>query len=374
MTDRYIGFRKIDIVGVSAADATGSVPERTPEEFIMDEMPNKVLPGQSPIHYVDATSEDVTTDLGFIYPTTSAQRLKRNRLGGPVGVGGEIQIPLYTKGTPTLIHYAMGGADLGGRNAHRTRYSGQDDTGFTGPTGQQSRTVWTHEFKIGADIPTFLCWIGKDKKEHRFIGGSMKSMTVDIDPGEPTLCSFDTMFREEMPRGDLATVTWPDYNVLERCASGAELNNTEVAGNAVDYIESGSIELTNTVVEDNYVIGSRYIPEKFVQEAEVTGSLTMNFANIVRYQDFITEKEPSIEFGQTRTIADDLTTHAVDERGESRSWSFFLPKVSFNTGNLPTEGSDRYVFETEYMSERDTDGDILIFNCSNEENKKEIEV
>src|SRR3990172_10415019 len=59
-------------------------------------------------HAVDTASEDISEDHGFVYPITSAKRLARNRLLGPRLSGGEVAIPMYTRGTPTLLYYALG--------------------------------------------------------------------------------------------------------------------------------------------------------------------------------------------------------------------------------------------------------------------------
>ena len=334
-SNRYFGF----MVDPAAGD------------FIRTSAPTKSAPLKA--HYLDATSEDISTDKGFIYPTTSAQRLKRNRLLGPVTVGGEIQVPLYSVGTPTMIYYAMGAC-----KAETAAVSG----------------VYTHEISVGEDVPTFFAFIGKDHREHQFSGGVVKSMTIDFETSEPALASFDCMFSREIYTSSAVggavddTVSFPDYNVAERAWAGAEID-AKIAASAsetavaVNYIESASLELTNTAVEDNYALGNRYIPAKFIQEAEVTGNMSMNFANIARYEDFITEKEPKLELaGESRGTG-----------GTLRKFEFIMHKVSFNTGNLPTEGSDRYVFETEYMCERIPDAvstnpdNYLTYKVSNRE-------
>jgi len=59
-------------------------------------------------HAIDQVSEDISEEHGFVYTRTSARRLARSRLLGPRVSGGEIAVPLYTRGTPTLLYYALG--------------------------------------------------------------------------------------------------------------------------------------------------------------------------------------------------------------------------------------------------------------------------
>ena len=283
------------------------------------------------IHKIDMSSDDISGDKGFIYPETVAQRLKRNRLPGGVKYGGEIQVPAYPIEAISLLYYTLGKC--------------------TSAAG--SNSLFDHVIKASNMIPSFIAAIGKDIKEHRFTGGCMKGVTIDYETGEPVLLSFDTMFRKELVPSSLSTIAFPDYNVAERAFSGAEVAH-KVAGTQVHYIESASIEIANNVVDDNFVLGDRYLPTKFIEGLEITGSMELAYSDYARYEDFLDEDEPKLEllaeYGATTT---------------KRAFGVELPKLSLNTANLPTDSTSRYLLEVEFMAERDAADDAIIIKATN---------
>lgn len=283
-------------------------------------------------HNIDLISEDIAGDKGWVYPVTSAQRLKRNRLKGGISYGGDIQMPLYPRETPSLLYYAMG----------------KDTTTANG-------TLFKHVMEPDTAIHSFVASIGKDKKEHNFSGGAMKGFTIDLEVNEPVLVTFDTMFRKEEAEGDLLDITWPDFNIDERAFSGVDME-VEVDGNDVSYIESATIEYQNTIVDDNYVLGSQFLPELYVQEIEVTGTLEIGYNDFDRYELFLDEDDPSLEFEGD-----------FGRGGDNRNLHITLKQLSFNTASLPTDSSNRYLLELEYMAERDSSGDLMEIEVLNDQ-------
>ena len=282
-------------------------------------------------HVIDVVSEDISTDKGYIYPTTSAQRPKRPRLSGGISVSGEIQVPLYPRGATSLLYYGLGQSD------------GSE-------VGSLTPKLYEHTMKTNTTLPFFNAWVGKDLKEHEFRSGVVKSLTVDFEVGEAVLLTADCMFRREM----LQTLTaldgaepwtayhFPDYNVEERAFSGTEIT-TSLGGTAIDTMESASIEIANTVVEDNFVLGDEYLPYAFVQEVEVSGSVSMSYTKSGDYEGFVGNNA-----GKALSLKGQYgTTDAADHR----LVEFKMPSISFDTASLPTEGSDRFILEFEFMAE-----------------------
>ena len=135
-------------------------------------------------HFLDQISEDIGMDRGLIFPETSAQRVMRNRIPGQVAISGDIQVPLYSKGTPTLLYYALG-TDTYDDNVRST--------------------AGLHKHVISAaPVPkTFQMAVGKDIKEHRYMGCVVRSFTLDYDPSESVLASFTIMCRIEVAAGNI---------------------------------------------------------------------------------------------------------------------------------------------------------------------------
>ena len=147
MTNRYVMFQK---------DAN----------FVVDTWPTE----DADIHVIDAVSEDISMNRGFIYPKTAAQRPPRNRLLGAIALSGEVQTPMYPREASSLLYYLLGTCTT------------VVDTPTTG--------INTHTIKQASVPPSFVMAIGKDKMEHRFTGCVMKSGTLDFQPNDANIGSF----------------------------------------------------------------------------------------------------------------------------------------------------------------------------------------
>ncbi len=282
------------------------------------------------LHPIDQVSEDLSEDHGFVYPTTSAQRTNRARILGPRVGGGEIAVPLYTVGTTTLIHYAMGATAT--------------TEAAAGPPANNE-----HKSTIANTVPAFRMAIGKDLNEHQYVGCAMKSMKLDYTVGDPALATFDVLYRKELsPPATLATPTFPDYDVVERTFIGTEvvteIDDTPVPG----VIRTFSLELNNDLVEDNHGFGDRFLPALRVQNAEVTGSFTMLYDVLGRYQDGLDEAEKKLSFL--------FSTGTLGMTGY-RAVEVLLEKVSLDVTKLPTDSNKEYIIDVNFTAEIDTAGD-----------------
>lgn len=294
-------------------------------------------------HYIDQTSEDIGIDQGFIFPETSAQRVMRNRIPGQIAISGDIQVPVYSVGTPTMIYYALGKVTKAANAAHAS----------------------VHDRVITAATvpPTFQMSVGKDRREHRFMGCCVQSMTLDYDPSETLLATFTVMARQEIASAAVATGTlFPDYNDLERAIGGTEVNTKiGVDGGTpadVNFMESVNIEMDNGFVDDNYVLGSRYVPAKYAQNHTVTGSMEIGYDSYERYEAVTDEEQWRV-----------LLNGPVRGSGETtRQVRVELPQLALNNVNLPTEGTDRYILSLDYTGERrGNSDDLLIVTVTNAE-------
>lgn len=281
----------------------------------------------SKAHAIDQVSEDISFEHGFVNPVTSAKRAPRNRLLGPITGGGEVGVPMYTRGFPTLAYYAL---------------------------GKDVTTAVTNGFKHvitpSGSIPSFRMGVGKDKKEHRFVGCAVKSMKLDYSVDNPALATFDLLCRKELEPGDLQTVTFPDYDVKERSFLGVEVS-VKIDDVAVAYVRSLNIEVNNTLVEDNHTFGSRYLPNLVVQDLEVKGSMELSFTDIQRYEEVRDEDQPSIEL---------LFNHDTVDTAEHRALNVKLPEVSLDMGKLPTDGNKEYIMSIDFTAQSDDNTDKVI--------------
>ena len=291
---------------------------QTTSDFDEDDFPT--IENAAKAHVIDQVSEDISMEHGFNYPITSAKRAARNKLKGPIIGGGEIGVPMYSRGFPTLAYYALG------------KVTTTANTPISG--------VHQHVLEPGGSVPAFVLGVGKDKKEHRFLGCGMKSMKLDYSVDNPALATFDVLCRKELTPADFTTgLTFPDYDVLERAFLGVEVTAT-IGDSSVGYVRSASIEINNTVVEDNHVFGTRFIPELITQELEVTGNMTMSFNDIARYTDVHNETERAIKL-----------TFANGSGTSQRKIEVNLPKASYDMVKLPTDGNKEFIVNVDFTAQ-----------------------
>ncbi len=291
----------------------------------------------SKAHIIDQLSEDMGVDEhGFHFPETSSQRLNRSKLYGPVKVNGEVAVPLYTIGTPTLLHYLLG---------KTTTTDGSPNS---------------HVIENANTVPAFRMAIGKDKKEHRFMGCAMKSCTLDFSLTEPATATFDIFSRKELAPGDLQSfggsgLSFPDYNVKDRSFLATEVG-VKIGGEAAGNVRGLSLTVTNNIVEDTHTFGDRYQRQLIVQGLEVTGNITLAYDDIATYNYILNEESKKIE------LEFDHGTGAT-----SRSMKVEIPTVAFTSGKLPTDGKNEYILETDFTAEGTTDGEAIKITVENEE-------
>lgn len=296
----------------------------------------------SAAHPVDQVSEDISEEHGFVYTETSAKRAARNRLLGPRVIGGEIAIPLYTRGTPTLIYYALGKV-----------------TSVSEAAGPPEN--FKHTIEPDTTIPPFKMAIGKDLNEHQFVGCAVKSLKIDYTVGEGALATFDLLIRKELsPPATLQTPTFPDYDVKERTFLGVEvvveIDDTPQTG----VVRSLSIEISNDLVEDNHAFGDRFLPDLRVQGLTITGSMTLAYNTLADYQDVLDESEKKFSF-QFFTGTEGMVDY--------RSVHVILDKLSFDTVKLPTDGNKEFILEVNFTAEVDpaASGELIQIIVHNDE-------
>lgn len=299
-------------------------------------------------HAVDQVSEDISEEHGFVYVQTSAKRNPRNRLLGPRVLGGEIAAPLYSRGTPTLLYYALGSSVT------------------TEPVTMLSPPNFKHDITPANTVPAFRMGIGKDLNEHQFVGCAMKGVKIDYSVGDPALCTFDLLVRKELAPATLQTPTFPDYDIKERTFLGVEVA-VQVDTVPVGYVRSLSIDISNDLVEDNHSFGSRELPDLRVQGLEVTGTATIAFNDIARYNDVLNEAEAKWEF---------LFSTGTIGMADYRQVEIVLPKLSFDTAKLPTDSNKEYILEVNFTAEIDpgVDEDPLTINVYNDETAADFEL
>lgn len=282
-------------------------------------------------HTIDTSGEDFSADKGKIYNQTTARRSVRYPIKGPHKFTGSINVPIYMVGVPTLLYYTLGSI----ASVVDTPQVGSD----------------THTITPGETIPNFILAAGRDIKEHQYVGCVINSMSVDIVPDDSVNASFDVVARKELPTATIQTPTYPDFDTLERAHGGVEMaaliGLAEASPAATTIIEAFSLSVENNFQADAFGVGSEFLQKNIVAEHAVTGSYDLRFDDTTEYDIFIADTERIVKF------TGNYTPGSAVERG----LDFEIPRLSYNTDNLPTENVQRYVEGLEWTSLADANGD-----------------
>jgi hypothetical protein len=292
-------------------------------------------------HVIDPLGEDITGDKGFLFPRTAGVRVGRAKVKGKNKFSGTLDTPLYPVHATTLIYYAMGSCAT--------------------VTGTPNTNVNTHTIKQANTVPFFQAGIGRDLREHQYVGGAVNTMTLDYTLDDVITASFDVFFRRELANAALSTsTTYDDFNVLERGYGGAEAS-VDIDATADDRIESLSIGYENDFDDDAFSLGSQFLPAGLIGELTATGSFDMRFESIDAYNDWFNETSKQIELTSSFGSGATLRTIKAD-----------IPSASLDTNNLPTSGFDRYVQSFNYHAEPDANSDPLIVTVTNAESNADF--
>jgi len=285
-------------------------------------------------HIIDPVGEDITGDKQFVYPKTAGIRNKRAHVAGKNKFSGTIDAPLYPTHAPSLIYYAMGAV---------TTNLGTPTTGTN-----------THIITKANTVPFFRMAIGRDLRQHEYVGGIVNSMSVDYTMDDIITGSFDVMFRKELANAALETSeAFLDFDSAERAFGGAE-SAVRIDTVADDRIESLSISLENNVADDAYSLGSSFLPAGIIADLDVTGSIDVRFDSIGLYDDFIAETQKQLDL-----------TGAFGSADLTRSTKFDIPVATLDTNNLPMDGFERFVQTLNFTAEPDSNSDPLIVTIHN---------
>ena len=198
--------------------------------------------------------------------------------------------------------------------------------------------------------------------------------SIDFDPGEAISANFDIMARKELSTVDNpGTTITDDYDVKERGWGGVEfltyignggstivpasvssgILSSSILTTTFDYVEKMSLKFDNNFAKNN-VLGDRYNKRNFVQDVSVTGTFEFGYDPSTQskqnYTDVIEQNDKSFIFRAERGFKD---TRA--EGVDARMICLRLPRVSYDTSNIPTTNNERYVQSIDWTAQTSTD-------------------
>ena len=208
-----------------------------------------------------------------------------------------------------------------------------------------------HLFRPTKDrnLPSFTARIGKDVFEHVFAGVTIDRLAFTADQGFLT-CRMSVQAQKDL-RGSLndGTKAFPSDLFTFRTAVSL-VNDVDESRN----VESFSLEIANNIDPAAGVRFSSRFPREFpIQGADVTGSLTMAFANTDEYQRFWGAANEPAESG-----ASSIKLEQQFQVGDNRL-QFILGSVFWTQVSTPVSGRGRINQTINFRSVEDSTWDVV---------------
>jgi len=309
---------------------------------------------KSPNRYFDIASESIKSDQSVIFPETVGQRNVPDARPGPFKVSGSIDMfveprdigilleacfgTVKTTGTDvagggggaldanapkgstvisltTVANYAVGDyVQIGtGDNAEVREITAVDATAndltitpalqndhLSGETCNEVSAPYTHTFKIANEIPSVTLEVGADDAARQLKGTAIVAMSFEAPARELLSVSIDVLPQHEK-RKAVGTPSFSDkpFFVFHE-------GEVKIAGAVNSYIEAFRFKIENSIPDDAFVIGSRYLPTIHLQGIEITGDMDIAFMNWNEYNRFLsgstTGSEPGSLLGEVELV------------------------------------------------------------------------
>jgi len=304
--------------------------------------------------YLDAVRESVRPTHNIIeVETAGAGRSLRHILPGPYGLSGDIDFVVG----PESIDYILYGA-----------------TGDHTQTQDSGGNVYKHEYKPATTLPSFTIEICPDVGSspdyaRRLIGCGFSSLRFEAVAREVLTCTASIVGKTEK----LVTPSTPTFSTLRPFyfADGqVKWNGTEIAR-----IEAFRCTLENTIADDAFVLGSRFLPALITGPCNVTGDMDMQFLDWSYYQEFLGSSGATQPGTTIDSVSIELnflgdSTGSSDAGFENYAFKIELPRVYLNTASPNFDRRERLVLSMEWSAAYDpSSGYVVKFTTVNKKNR-----
>jgi hypothetical protein len=183
-----------------------------------------------------------------------------------------------------------------------------------------------------------------------FTGMAVSQATFSMAPNQMVNTTFEFVGSSgTVSQTEKTTNAASTNQPFDAYAGSLEVGNTGGALSAVTSITS--IELTvNNSLNPTFVIGSAVTPQLEYGRCEVEGTITAYFEDLSLYSRFLDETESAISVD-------------IQDPGATNTYTFFLPKVKFNGGEMPVENPQSRMITIPFVALYDSteDSNIVIY-------------
>jgi hypothetical protein len=257
---------------------------------------------------------------------TVGSRLVTKSFVGPFSVGGDFSMYVEPENCGALFKWLLGGYEV--------------EEVVTG-------SVYKHTFTVGESLDLFTIEKGIGKvSTARIYGCKMDSGEFTVDAGEALKASFGVVGSNL----ELVDRTEPIFSPLipflaskMTLTKGSKTSDTDTG--TVAYVTSFSNSISNSLVDDFYVLGRRSIKE--IQEGLVTieGSFDAAFVSDEDFRMFLGAADATEPMDELADVVLDLmfTGSVIEGTEEKYTLHFSFPKVHYSTIDANISGKDKII-------------------------------
>ena len=206
-------------------------------------------------------------------------------------------------------------------------------------------TFTANVLKVGTTLKTFTFNDGiQDVGQNRiFTGVTVGAMSFSIAPNQMATSSLTLVGKDMTTSASPArpTSTQPSGNApFDSCSGQIQIGNT--GGTLTNIATITGIELNiNNDASAAFVVGNCSAAQLGYGMATVSGTITAYFDGLTEYNRFVNETETALSF-------------TLSNAANNRPYTFLLPRVKFNSGDLPVSGPKSRIMTIGFSAIYDT--------------------
>jgi len=288
----------------------------------------------TPTQYMDIVSESITPDQGMIDVQTAGYRERRIRVPGGYKLEGDIELAGGPDDIGTAAYFTLG--------EHEQTNSASIYRHLLTPT----QTLESFRMEIAPAVKD-----GVNYTARRCIGGLSTGLSFEAVAREALTATWSVAFQKDSK--STVTTTTPAFptGVFKNPLvfyHGAVTFGTYGAEAAVANVEAFRCNIENNIDTDAFVIGSRFLPGRRLQEITVSGDMDVQFENWDMYKYFYDGTSTGSTPGDTVTENSLILTMTGGPTGQAGAFANFklvisVPAITFDTADASFSTRDRIV-------------------------------
>jgi len=281
----------------------------------------------APYEFIDVVSESVRGEQNIIYiETAGLGRSIRQAVPGPWGESGDIDLIVGPENIEYILFATLG----------QVKYSSSGDGAYK------------HIFEPASSIPSFTLEIAPDvgSKVRRIPMAGVTSLRLEAVAREALTATMSIVAAKEK----IVNESTPTFSTKRPFVFYDGV--LQIDGGTVARCEAWRGTYENTIADDAFVLGSRFLPTLIVGPCNFSGDMDIQFLDWQYYQKYLGGTEPGKTLqtiGLTLTFLGESTGSAVSNY-DKYMLKIEIPKVTLNTSEASFDRRERIVQSLDWQA------------------------